>query len=149
LSERRAQEVKNKMRKTKEQTEYTPQQVYDRDIFEVAICAFYIQSRWRDAFERQREYTRRDFFIGKLNPEKISQRLQDMNKYLDYILIEITIGADSIQNAYGKSFPDEKIRSIMGRSIPPERTVNLLALGKQPWRFKDLDNQMNMYHLHW
>jgi hypothetical protein len=39
-----------------------------------------------DAYERQREYMRRDLFMGKLNPEKFSQRLQDINKYLDYIL---------------------------------------------------------------
>jgi hypothetical protein len=28
--------------------------------------------------------------MGKLNPEKFSQTLQDLNKYLDYIPIEIT-----------------------------------------------------------
>jgi hypothetical protein len=33
LSERRAQYVKNKMCKAKEQTEYTPQQAYDCAIF--------------------------------------------------------------------------------------------------------------------
>jgi hypothetical protein len=40
---------------------------------------------------------RRDVFMGKLNPEKISQRLQDMNKYLDYFPIEITTGASNFQ----------------------------------------------------
>jgi hypothetical protein len=33
---------------------------------------------------------RRDIFMRKLNPEKISQKLQDLNKYLDYISIERT-----------------------------------------------------------
>jgi hypothetical protein len=47
---------------------------------------------WRDAFERQREYTRRDLFMGKFNPEKFSQRLQEMNRYLDFISIGKTIG---------------------------------------------------------
>jgi hypothetical protein len=51
---------------------------------------FDIQSGWRDAYERHREYTRRDFFMGKLNPEKFSQRLQDLNRYLDFIPIEKT-----------------------------------------------------------
>jgi hypothetical protein len=37
----------------------------------------------------------------------------------------------------------------MGRAIPPEWTVNLLALGKEPWRFKDLEDQMNMYRQQW
>jgi hypothetical protein len=37
----------------------------------------------------------------------------------------------------------------MGREIPPEWTVNLLALGKEPWRFKDLEDQMNMYRQQW
>jgi hypothetical protein len=87
LNERRAQETKNKTRKAKEQTEYTPQQVYDCAIFELAIRAFVIQSGWRDAYDRQHEYMRRDLFMGKLNPEKFSQRLQDLNKYLDYIPI--------------------------------------------------------------
>jgi hypothetical protein len=37
----------------------------------------------------------------------------------------------------------------MGRSIPHEWTVNLLALGKEPWRFKDLEDQLNMYRQQW
>jgi hypothetical protein len=37
----------------------------------------------------------------------------------------------------------------MGRIIPPEWTVNLLALGKEPWRFKDLEDQLNMYRQQW
>jgi hypothetical protein len=67
LKERQAQDTKNKAHKAKEQTEYTPHQIYDCAIFELAIRAFDIQSGWRDAFERQREYMRRDLFIGKLN----------------------------------------------------------------------------------
>jgi hypothetical protein len=45
--------------------------------------------------------------------------------------------------------PEDEIRSIMGREIPPEWEVNLLALGKEPWRFKDLEDQLNMYHQQW
>jgi hypothetical protein len=71
---------------------------------------------------------RRDLFMGKLNPEKFSQRLQDLNKYLDYIPIERTTLSEKIINAYGKSFPEDEIRSIMGRAIPPEWTVNLLSM---------------------
>jgi hypothetical protein len=78
LNERRAQEAKNKTRKAKEQTMHTPQHIYDCAIFELAIRAFDIESGWRDAYERQREYMRRDLFMGKLNPEKFSQRLQDL-----------------------------------------------------------------------
>jgi hypothetical protein len=78
---------------------------------------------------------RRDLFMGKLNPERVSQRLQDLNKYVDYIPIERT------QKTYGKSLPDDESRSIMGQAIPPEGTVNLLALGKEPWRFKDLEDR--------
>jgi hypothetical protein len=37
----------------------------------------------------------------------------------------------------------------MGRSIPTEWTVNLLALGKEPWRFKDLEEHLNMYRQQW
>jgi hypothetical protein len=51
--------------------------------------------------------------------------------------------------AYEKSFPDEEMRSIMGRDIPPEWTVNLLALGKDPWKFKDLYDQLATYRQHW
>jgi hypothetical protein len=39
LNERWAQETKNKTRKAKEQTEYTPQQIFDCAIFELAIRA--------------------------------------------------------------------------------------------------------------
>jgi hypothetical protein len=80
LTERRSQESKNRIRKAKDQTLHTPNQIYDYAIFELAIRAFDIQSGWRDSYERQREYTRRDFFMGKLNPEKFSQRLQDLNR---------------------------------------------------------------------
>jgi hypothetical protein len=109
---------------------HTPNQIYFCAIFELAIRAFDIQSGWRDAYERQREYMRRDLVMGKLNPEEFSQRLQDLNKYLDYIPIEKTTGSDKSIKAYGKSLPEDEIRSIMGRVIPPEWTVNLLALGK-------------------
>jgi hypothetical protein len=78
LNEKRSQEVKNKVRKIKTLTEHTPKQIYDFAIFEFSIRAFDIQSGWRDAYERQREYMMRDLFMGKLNPEKFSQRLQDL-----------------------------------------------------------------------
>jgi hypothetical protein len=102
LSEQRSQEAKNRIRKSKDQTMHTPNQIYDYAIFELAIRAFDIQSGWRDAYERQREYMRRDLFMGKLNPEKFSQRLQDLNKYLDYIPIEKTSGSDKTIKAYRK-----------------------------------------------
>jgi hypothetical protein len=92
---------------------------------------------------------RRDIFMGKINPEKFSQRLQDLNRYLDFIPIEKTSDNLKIIKAYGKSLPEDEIRSIMGRAIPPEWTVNLLALGKEPWRFKDLEDQLNMYRQQW
>jgi hypothetical protein len=149
FNERRAQEAKNKTRKAKEQMEYTSQQVYDCAIFELAIRAFDIQSGWRDAYERQREYMRRDLFMGKLNLEKFSQSLQDLNKHLDYIPIERTKLSEKTKKAYGNSLPEDEIRSIMGRAIPPEWTVNVLALGKEPWRFKDLEDQLNMYRQQW
>jgi hypothetical protein len=91
----------------------------------LAIRAFDIQSGWRDAYERRREYMRRDLFMGKLNPEKFSQRLQDLNKYLDYIPIERTTLTYKTKKAYGKSLSEDDIRSIMGRAIPPEWTVDL------------------------
>jgi hypothetical protein len=145
LNEKRSQEAKNRFRKAKTQTEHTPSQTYDFAIFELAIRVFDIQSGWRDAYERQREYTRRNLFMGKLNPEIFSQRLQDLNRYLDLIPIEKTSDNHKISKAYGKSLPEDEIRSIMGRAIPPEWTVNLLALVKEPWRFKDLEYQLNMY----
>jgi hypothetical protein len=92
---------------------------------------------------------RRDIFMRKLNPEKLRQRLQDLNKYVDYIPIERATMAYRTQKSYGNSLPDDEIRSIMGRAIPPEWTVNLLALGKEPWCFKALDDQLNMYHQQW
>jgi hypothetical protein len=92
---------------------------------------------------------RRDLFMGKLNPEKFSQIMQDLNKYLDYIPIERTTLSHNTKKAYGKLLPQDKIRSIMGRSIPPEWTVNFLALGKEPWRFKDLEDQLNMLRQQW
>jgi hypothetical protein len=51
--------------------------------------------------------------------------------------------------AYGQAFPDYEIRSIMGRAIPPEWTVHLLSMGKDPWKFKDLDDQLSTYRQQW
>jgi hypothetical protein len=48
--------AKNKIRAAKNQTELNEQQLHEYAIFELAIRAFAIQSGWRDAFERQREY---------------------------------------------------------------------------------------------
>jgi hypothetical protein len=56
LMERRSQEAKNRIRKAKDQMLHTPNQIYDYAIFELAIRAFDIQSGWRVAYERQREY---------------------------------------------------------------------------------------------
>jgi hypothetical protein len=84
--------------------------------------------------------------MGKLKPEKFSQRLEELNKYLDYIPIE---KSNPKRMAYGQSLPDDAIRSIMGISIPPEWTVNLLSMGKEPWKFKDLDDQLNTYRQQW
>jgi hypothetical protein len=60
-----------------------------------------------------------------------------------------TSDSNKVTKAYGKSLPEDEIRSIMGRAIPPEWTVNLLALEKEPWRFKDLEDQLNMYRQQW
>jgi hypothetical protein len=111
--------------------------------------AFDIHSGWRDAYETQRGCMRRDLFMGKLNPEKFIQRLQDLKKYLDFIPIERTTLPDKTKKAYVKSLSEDEIRSVMGRAIPPEWTVHMLALGKEPWRFKDLEEQLNMYLQQW
>jgi hypothetical protein len=130
LNEKRSQEAKNRICKAKTQTEHTPRQIHDFAIFELAIRAFNIQSWWIDAYERQREYMRRDLFMGKLNPEKFSQRLQDLNRCLYFIPIEKTSDSNKVTKAYEKSLPEDESRSIMGRAIPPEWKFNLLALGK-------------------
>jgi hypothetical protein len=54
LNEKRSQEANNRICKAKAQTERTPKQIYDYAIFELAVCAFDIQSVRRDAYERQR-----------------------------------------------------------------------------------------------
>jgi hypothetical protein len=116
VNERRSQIAKNKICADKNQNELNEQKIHDYPIFELAIRAFDIQRGWCDAFERQCEYTRRDLFMGKLNPENFSQKLEEMNNYLDYIPIE---KSNPKIIAYGQSFPDDEIRSIMGRAIPP------------------------------
>jgi hypothetical protein len=68
--------AKNKIRAAKNQTELNEQQIHDYAIFELAIRAFDIQSGWRDAFERQHGYMRRDLFIGKLIQSKTGRNEQ-------------------------------------------------------------------------
>jgi hypothetical protein len=67
FNDKLSQEAKNRLRKSNTQTEHTPNQIYDFAIFELAIRTFDIQSGWKNAYERQREYMRRDLFMGKLN----------------------------------------------------------------------------------
>jgi hypothetical protein len=50
---------------------------------------------------------RRDHFMGKLNPEKSIQRLQDLNRYLDFIPIEKTKDKDKTIKASGKTLPED------------------------------------------
>jgi hypothetical protein len=54
LNDKRSQEAKNRIRKTKTQAEHTPKQIYDFAILELSIRAFDVQSGWRDAYERQK-----------------------------------------------------------------------------------------------
>jgi hypothetical protein len=68
LNEKLSQEAKNRVRKSKTIAEHTPRKIYDFTIFELSIRVFDIQSGLRDAYKRQREYTRRDIFMGRLNP---------------------------------------------------------------------------------
>jgi hypothetical protein len=51
--------------------------------------------------------------------------------------------------AYGQSLQNDEIRSIMGRAIPLEWTVNLLYMGKEPWKFKDVDDQLITHRQQW
>jgi hypothetical protein len=75
--------------------------------------------------------------------------MQDLNRYLDFIPNEKTSDSNKVTKAYVNSLPEDEIRSIMGRAIPPEWTVSLSVLGKEPWRFKDLEDQLNMYRQQW
>jgi hypothetical protein len=68
---------------------------------------------------------------------------------LDYIPIEKTSDSLKVTKAYGKSLTEDELRSIMGCTIPPEWAVNLLSLGKEPWKFRDLDDQLNVYRQQW
>jgi hypothetical protein len=57
--------------------------------------------------------------MGKLNPEKFSQKLQDLNRNLDFIPIEKTSDSLKITKLYEKSLPEDEIRSIMGHAQSP------------------------------
>jgi hypothetical protein len=103
INEKRSQYANNRVRKAKTLTEHTPKHIFDFALFELSIRAFDIQSGWRNGYERQREYIRSDLFMGRLNPEKFSQRLQDLNRYLDYILIGKTSDSNKVTKAYGKA----------------------------------------------
>jgi hypothetical protein len=46
LNEKRSQEAKNRIRKTKTIAEHTPKQMYDFTIFELSIRSFDTQSGW-------------------------------------------------------------------------------------------------------
>jgi hypothetical protein len=70
-------------------------------------------------------------------------------RYLDFIPIEKTSDSLKVTKAYGKSLSEDELRSIMGRAIPPEWTVNMLSLGKEPWKCIDLEDQLNVYCQQW
>jgi hypothetical protein len=68
---------------------------------------------------------------------------------ISFIPIEKTSDSLKTTKAYEKYLPEDEIRSIVGQAIPPEWTVNLLALGKEPCRLNDLDDQLNVYRQQW
>jgi hypothetical protein len=124
--------------------------ILDADRFTIALFQILdIKSNYLPGIVQAERIHEERPFHGKTNPEKFSQRLQDLNRYLDFIPTEKTSDSNKITKAYGKSLPEDEIRSIMGREISPEWTVNLLALGKYPWRFKDLEDQLNIYRQQW
>jgi hypothetical protein len=84
--------------------------------------------------------------MGNLNLDKFSQRLEEMNKYFDCITSE-NINPNRMAN--GQALPDDEIISITGRAVPPEWTVNMLSMGKEPWKFKDLDDSLSTYRHQW
>jgi hypothetical protein len=51
--------------------------------------------------------------------------------------------------AYENTLQNYEIGYIMGRDIPLEWTVILLALGKEPGKFKDLNGQLANYRQQW
>jgi hypothetical protein len=51
--------------------------------------------------------------------------------------------------AYVKALPDDDISSIMVQASPPLWRVNLLTLGKEPWKFKDVNDQLANYLQQW
>jgi hypothetical protein len=118
LSAKRSQEANKRVRKSKTIAEHTPKEIYQ---FERLIPKVDGEMTTKD---------NKNTFMGKLNPEKFSQRLQDLNRYLDFIPIEKTSDSLKITKAYGKSLSEDDIRSFMGCAIPPEWTVHLLVLGK-------------------
>jgi hypothetical protein len=66
LNERWTQETKKQNTQGEGSNRVHSRKKYDCAIFVLAIRAFDIQSGWRDAYDRQREYMRKDIFIGKL-----------------------------------------------------------------------------------
>jgi hypothetical protein len=55
----------------------------------------------------------RNIFMRKLNPEKFSQRLQDLNKCLDYIPIERTTLSDKTKRhmeSHGQKIKSGQLR---------------------------------------
>jgi hypothetical protein len=50
--------------------------------------------------------------------------------------------------AYGKALPDDEVIFIIGRAIPPEWTLHLVALGKDPLKL-DLNDQLATYRQQW
>jgi hypothetical protein len=46
--------------------------------------------------------------------------------------------------AYRQSLPDDEIRSIMGRAIPLEWTVNLFSMGKEWQAYQQQQNMLKM-----
>jgi hypothetical protein len=91
--------------------------------------------------------TREDIFSWENSILKIQSKTAGNEEVLGFYSNEKSTGKEQnpLVKAYGKSLPDDDIRSIMGRAIPPEWTVNLLALVKEPWKFKYVDDQFATY----
>jgi hypothetical protein len=74
---------------------------------------------------------RRDLFMGKLTQKSSFKDCKTSTSIWITSQLKKTTWSDKTIKAYGKSLPEDEIRSIMGRAIPPEWTVNFVGTWKR------------------
>ena len=94
-----------------------------------------------DSIRAQKRYLRNNLSIGNMDPEMWAQRLEKINRYLQYFPVE-TVTADNPRN---KPLAEDELVDIMDNAKKVEWHAIMLQQGRKPHSFRTLNEAVAYY----